>query len=117
MDPNQDPFGHPIITYLWVISLATVASIVRYLNSTPHVEFARLLIEGLSGGFTGLLTFWLCQWQGIEGPRSAFLIGVSGLMGARVWNEFMEVFRARAGVPNATRPAATTAEEKSDGSV
>lgn len=101
MDMNsKEPFDYPMLTYLWVIGLSAVAAAIRYLNSMEKFAAGRLFIEALSGGFTGLLTFWLCQWQNINGPLMAFLIGVSGLMGSRVWNEFMHVFRSRSGIPH-----------------
>lgn len=99
---DKDPFGYPPTTYLWVIGLAAVASMVRRLNSLghqSHFSWPRLLIDAVSGGFTGLLTFWLCEWTNTTGPLSAFLIGVSGLMGARAWQGFVEVFRMRLGLP------------------
>lgn len=104
---DKDPFGYPAMTYLWVIGLSAFASMIRRLNNLSHASpfsLARLLIDGLSGGFTGLLTFWLCEWSNITGPLSAFLIGVSGLMGARAWQEFVEILRMRLGLP-AERPA------------
>ena len=97
--PEKDPFGYPIITYLWVVGLSAFASMIRYLHSMSSFSLGRLMIDVLSGGFTGLLTFWLCEWQDLRGPLSAFLIGVSGLMGARAWQEFAEVLRMRFGLP------------------
>lgn len=96
---DKDPFGYPILTYLWVIGLASFASIVRHLNNMSEFVLGRILIDALSGGFTGLLTFWLCEWSGIRGPLSAFLISVSGLMGARVWQEFLFIWRAKFNIP------------------
>lgn len=103
---DKDPFGYPITTYFWVIGLSAFAGMIRRLNSLSHASpfsLARVLIDGLSSGFSGLLTFWLCEWSGISELLSAFLIGVSGLMGARAWREFVEIFRLRLGLP-AERP-------------
>lgn len=96
--PEKDPFGYQIVTYLWVVVLAAVASMTRYLHFMQSFHLGRLLLEGLSGGLTGLLTFWLCEASSIHGPLSAFLIGVSGLMGARAWNDFINSLRLRFGL-------------------
>lgn len=96
---DKDPFGYSALTYAWVIGLATVASVIRNLNNMSRFSLARLLIDALSGGFTGLLTFWLCESSNITGPLSAFLIGVSGLMGSRAWQEFANMLRAKLGIP------------------
>lgn len=98
---DKDPFGYPLVTYVWVTGLAAIASAIRHLNDMDKFSGQRLLIDALSGGFTGLLTFWLCEWSNISGPLSAFLIGVSGLMGARAWQTFMELLRLKIGLsPN-----------------
>lgn len=97
--PEKDPFGYPLLTYLWVVGLSAFGSMVRHLTSMDTFSVGKLLVDILSGGFTGLLTFWLCEWQDIQGPLSAFLIGVSGLMGARAWQEFANILRMRFGLP------------------
>lgn len=96
---DKDPFGYPLSDYMWTIGLAAVASIIRYLNGMTQFYFGRLLLDALSGGFTGLLTFWLCEASNIGGALSAFLIGVSGLMGNRAWQEFAYLFRKKFGLP------------------
>jgi len=96
---DKDPFGYPALTYAWVIGLAAVAASIRHLNNMSRFSATRLLIDALSGGFTGLLTFWLCEWSNITGPLSAFLIGMSGLMGSHAWQEFVNVLRLRLGLP------------------
>lgn len=101
---DKDPFGYSALTYAWVIGLATIASVIRNLNNMTRFSFARLLIDALSGGFTGLLTFWLCESSNITGPLSAFLIGVSGLMGSRAWQEFANMLRSKLGMPPEVSP-------------
>ncbi len=95
-----EPFGYSLLTYLWVIALATFASCIRYLNKVQQFTFTGFLVEVMSGGFTGLLTFWLCEASSIRGPLSAFLIGVSGLMGSRAWQEVAsKLLRFKLGLP------------------
>ncbi len=96
---DKDPFGYPALTYLWVIGLAAVAASVRHLHDMRQFSAGRLFIDALTGGFTGLLTFWLCEGSNITGPWSAFLIGMSGLMGSRAWQEFVNILRFRLGLP------------------
>lgn len=97
---DKDPFGYPASTYISVVVLATVAAVVRYLNSMTRFSFSRLLIDALSGGFTGLLTFWLCESSNITGPLSGFLIGMGGLMGSKAWQEFAIILRTKFGLPS-----------------
>lgn len=109
---DKDPFGYPISTYLTVIAVAAAAATVRYLNNMTRFSIGRLIIDALSGGFTGLLTFWLCESSNITGPMSGFLIGVSGLMGSKAWQEFANVLRSKIGAPvDTTRPSPPLDEE------
>jgi hypothetical protein len=99
LNDKNNPFGYSAITYLWVIGLACAGGLVKYLN-TPLKNFGlRLFIADLvSAGFMGLVTFWLCQWTGINGPLSAVLIGTSGLMGNRATKELEYIYRIKFGM-------------------
>lgn len=118
--PPKDPMDYSLLTYAWVILLAAAASAVRYLNTMEKFVLGRLIIEMLSGGLTGLLTFWICEWQDIHGPLTGFLIGVSGLMGSRLWSEFSRIFSARVGVealnlPTPVQAAVPVVADKEEG--
>lgn len=109
---DKDTFNHDLLTYLWVLALAAFGSVVSYLNKMQEFVLGRLIIECLNGGFTGLLTYWLCVWQGVTGPLMAFCIGVSGLMGARIWNEMLLQYKLRLGLTTTTINEEGTTNEK-----
>lgn len=92
---DKGPFSYPPLTYLWVIGVASFAGVVRYLNHMETFSVQRFLIDVLSSAFTGLVTFWLCEWTNITGPMSAVLIAISGLLGSRAWGEFENLYRLR----------------------
>lgn len=94
---GKDPFGYPGITYVWVLGLACLGGLVKYLNSMNNFKFGRLIIDVISSGFTGLMTFWMCEFLNISGSLSAVLIATAGLMGNRAWKEFENIWLARIG--------------------
>jgi CHASE2 domain-containing sensor protein len=96
---NKDPFNYSIITYLWVIALACFGGIVKYINRNNDLKVFTLIRDLITAGFTGLLTFWLCDWVNITGPLSAVLIATSGLMGTRLLKELETLYRLRLGIP------------------
>ena len=93
---EKDPFGTVSwVTYASVVGLASVAGALRHLNGMRKFHAGRFLIDVMSAGFTGLLTYWICLWQEISGPLMAFFIAVSGLMGSRIWKEWEALWRNR----------------------
>lgn len=97
MDDN--PFGYPIKQYVWVIVLASVAGLVKHINSAKKLSVAKFVIDVCTAGFTGVLTFWLCESFNIHGPMSAILIATGGLMGNKTWKELEALWRSKLGVP------------------
>lgn len=95
---DKDPFGYSLITYVWVVGLACIGGAVKYLNSAARFSFASLARDVVTSGFTGLITFWLCEWTNTQGPLMAVMIAVTGLMGNRAWKEFENIVRARLGI-------------------
>jgi hypothetical protein len=107
----RDPLGYPWSTYLWVIVIACVASTVKYLNGMKKFRMGRLLIDILTAGFIGVLTFWLCEAREIRGPMSAVAIAVAGAMGNRAWAEFENIWRVKFGLKPAEQPTQEEAEK------
>ncbi len=95
MEDHKNPFGYPFLTYLWVIGLACFGGVVRHLNRMSKFVFSTFFIDLLTSGFTGLITFWLCEWGNIQGPMGAVLIATSGMMGNRAWQELERLWRIR----------------------
>lgn len=86
--PEKDPFNYSVFTYLWVLTLAAVGGAVNFANKLKNGEvrafnITELIGELMTSGFAGLLTFWLCEWAGIDKMLSAVMIGISGHMGSR----------------------------------
>lgn len=94
---DKDPFAYPLVQYLWVVGLATVAGIIRHLRYVQDFVFTRFVVDILSSGLSGLMTFWLLEMVGVRGPFSAVLIATAGLMGNRAWEEFENLWRIRMG--------------------
>jgi len=87
--PEKDPLTYSLITYLWVLSLASWGGIVSFNNNrkngvTRPFNFVELIGEISTSAFVGVLTFWLCESAGINSLVSAALVGISGHAGSRV---------------------------------
>jgi hypothetical protein len=96
---GKDPFDYSITQYLWVVGIACIAGLVKHINNAKKVNGGKFLIDLITAGFTGVLTFWLCESINIHGPISAILIATGGLMGNRAWFEFENFWRVRFGIP------------------
>lgn len=87
--PEKTITGFQILTYAWVLGLSTWGGLVNYISKIKSGQIARFNITELIGdvcisGFTGLLTFWLCQTAGFDELLTAVFVGISGHMGARM---------------------------------
>ena len=94
-DDGKNPFAYPILTYVWVIGLACFGGVVRHLNQMSRFSPSNFFIDLITSGFTGLITFWLCEWGNIQGPLGAVLIATSGMMGNRAWQEIERLWKIR----------------------
>lgn len=93
---SKDPFGYPPSTYLWVIGLGMAAGLVRHLNKMRQFAWGHLVIDAITSAFTGLVAFWLCVAQELDGtPWMAIIIAVAGWMGSRVFVEMEAFLRQR----------------------
>ncbi|MEY2634047.1 MAG: putative rane protein [Pseudomonadota bacterium] len=89
MMPHKDPATYTVVTYLWVSVLSAwggVASYVRKLRRglVARFSFVELLGELLISGFSGLMTFFLCESGAIDPLLTAFFVGISGHMASRI---------------------------------
>ena len=98
----KDPFGYPWEQYTQVVGLAATAGLIKYLNAVEKKSWLRAGVSAMTCGFTGVMTFWLCEAITLRGPMSAVLIATSGLMGASAWREFENLWRLRFGLPQNT---------------
>ena len=95
---DKNPFGEDLSSYIWAIGLAILGGLVKYLNKADQFRFWILLRDLITAGFSGLITFWICEWMNIKGPLSAILIAASGLMGTRLLREIEYIYRVRLGL-------------------
>ncbi len=85
-----------ILTYAWVIGLSTWGGLVNYISKIKSGAIARFNITELIGdvtisGFTGLLTFWMCQAADLPELTTAVCVGISGHMGARLIGKLEQI--------------------------
>ena len=86
--PEKNPENYQLLTYLWVIGLASwggVVSVMRKMKDGRARAFniMELVGEIFTSAFAGILTFWLCESAGFSGLVTAAFVGISGHMGSR----------------------------------
>lgn len=87
MEP-KDPTSFGMITYLWVMGLSVGGGLVSYMHKLQlgvrrPFSIIEFIGELVTSGFTGVITFWLCQNSGISPLLTAVFVGISGHMGSR----------------------------------
>lgn len=86
--PEKDPTTYTIITYAWVFMLSCMGGVVSFIHkvrtgATRPINFTEFLGEIVTSGFTGIITFYLCEWANLSPLLTAALVGISGHMGGR----------------------------------
>lgn len=86
--PEKDPSNYGLLTYAWVMGLAAWGGAVSFLRKRRSgvarpFNFAELIGEIMTSAFAGVVTFWLCEWSGINPLLTAAMVGVAGHMGGR----------------------------------
>lgn len=86
--PEKDPSNYTIMTYAWVFVLSSWGGAVSFYRKIQSGaarpwNIAELLGEILTSVFAGIVTFYLCEAGGIDGPMQAALVAISGHMGSR----------------------------------
>ena len=99
IEPQKTVTGIAALTYSWVITLAIGGGVANYiqkvrLGQVARFNFTELIGDMFIAGFTGLLTFWMCQAAEFSEFMTAFYVGVSGHMGGRLIGK-MEQFMSR----------------------
>lgn len=87
MEP-KDPTSFGMFTYFWVMGLAVGGGFVSYMHKLQlgvkrPFSIIEFIGELVTSGFTGVITFWLCENSGISPLLSAVFVGISGHMGSR----------------------------------
>lgn len=86
--PEKDPSSYSLVTYAWVLLLATWGGAVGFYRKYKmgHVRafnVAEFLGEIFTSAFAGILTFWLCEAAEITPLVTAAMVGICGHMGSR----------------------------------
>jgi len=86
--PHNDPSNYSLITYVWVILLSIWGGIVHHIKKVKTGVVARFSLSELVGdlfisGFIGVMTFYFCEYAGVDKMLTAFLVGISSHMGTR----------------------------------
>ena len=88
---SHDPFDLPLNRYLLFALIGLFGGLVARLQywaggEVPHCwrcALFRLLVDMMTSGFCGVLTFWLATEFELSGVLTAVLAGISGHMGSR----------------------------------
>ncbi len=86
--PEKQLLDYPLLTMLWVAGLSVLGGIAHYIkrvNSgmTHKFSITELIGELFISGFVGLLTFFICDAQGLDVRFVAVAVGMSGHFGSR----------------------------------
>lgn len=86
--PEKDPTTYSLLTYGWVLALASWGGIVNFLRKRKSGDarpfnIVELIGEIVTSAFAGMVTFWLCEASAINGLITAAMVGISGHMGIR----------------------------------
>ena len=112
--------GFALLTYAWVLALSMWGGIVNYIQKVRLGQVARFNITELIGdvfvsGFTGLLTFWMCQAAGFGELLTAVFVGVSGHMGARMIGKLEQALSRKFALANDETVVVVTKKEGTPG--
>jgi hypothetical protein len=84
--PDNTPETYSVLQYAGVIGLSVWGGVVNYLrNRKSREEFSimELIGEVATSGFAGVITFYLCEYAGLDALFTAATVGVAGHMGGR----------------------------------
>lgn len=115
LEPGKTITGYALLTYAWVLALSTWGGLVNYLSKIRAGRIARFNVTELIGdmfisGFTGILTFWLCEASGFNELTTAVFVGISGHMGARMIGKLEKVLSRKLELQD--EPSAPSAPKK-----
>ena len=120
LEPEKTITGYALLTYAWVLALSTWGGMVNYLSKIRMGHIARFNITELIGdmfisGFTGVLTFWMCEAAGFNELTTAVFVGISGHMGARMIGKFEKVMSRKFGIPEDSTGVTVSKKEGTPG--
>lgn len=86
--PHRDPQNYSFITYLWVFAMAMLGGVANNVKkikdgTLKRFSFSELVGDLIISGFLGIVTFFLCEYAGLDRMLTAALIGMSAHQGTR----------------------------------
>lgn len=79
------------------VFVAALGSAVKYLRhikqNVKDFSIVQMLIGVITGGFLGMITFFLGSSLGLEGAAIGFMSGVAGLMGDEAIKQYEQKFK------------------------
>ena len=120
LEPEKTITGYALLTYAWVLALSTWGGMVNYLSKIRMGHIARFNVTELIGdmfisGFTGVLTFWMCQAAGFNELTTAVFVGISGHMGARMIGKLESVMSRKFDIPEDSSVVTVSIKEGTPG--
>lgn len=85
----KDPFSYGWTVYAWVIAWSGAGGFVSFYQKMKRGDarafnIVELVGELVTSAFVGVLTFWLCEANGVPQLLEAVAVSISGHMGTRV---------------------------------
>lgn len=98
--PEKDPTNYPLITYAWVVLMASWGGLISFLRKRREgvvraFNLTELIGELVTSAFVGIVTFLLCEWSGTPALLTAAFVGITGHMGSRALFMFEHWAEAR----------------------
>lgn len=82
----HDPHSYSLLQYAGVVALSAWGGIVNYwrkLKAGGKFSVTELIGEIATSGFSGIITFYLCEAVGMDPLITAATVGIAGHMGGR----------------------------------
>lgn len=100
MDPEATKqtaeVSFPWFSMIGAFCLATFGGIVHYLqgliSSKRTWSLLSFIVESLTSGFVGILAFFLCEYVGLSHYPTAFIVAMTGHLGAKAIQKFQLVW-------------------------
>lgn len=97
----KDPTSYPLKTYGLMLGVAVAGGLVSFYGKVRRKEVEALSVMHLIGeiatsAFAGLLTFWVCEYFGVQQILTAPIVGISGHLGAKAINWLEAALKQRA---------------------
>lgn len=120
LEPEKTITSYALLTYAWVLALSTWGGLVNYLSKVRAGAIARFNITELIGdmfisGFTGVLTFWMCEAAGFNELTTAVCVGISGHMGVRMIGKLENVMSRKFDIPEDVHVMTTSKKDGTPG--